>query len=351
MATAFRVLLLIALVGLSAAGVLAWLPLGKEGASWSDLPIILGAAGGALFLGLVWWLAAGRRIGWAAIGWAILLPPLLAHGSTAVFLVLARIEGPRLAQSVRIESIRETAIVWPGFDGPIGIELSLELTHAAGATALILPPEIRMGPDLEIARDLLSASMTGGSGYLKDDYLEQPVGNLTLLKPVLFQRVFETPAPQNPNYRWESSVPFDPLGKTRLTYFLLPGTVDYLPDRSRICLDSQSAGISPCAQEQKPDSGCASPNHVRVTDPVYAEGADLSALWIAAGGHDLVADLSGALAAALRRNSGLQGRPSDWTAIQQRLEPAGLTRAGYALCPPGPDSHTDFRTCYCKAGP
>lgn len=349
MATAFRVLLLVAIIVLSAAGLALWLPLGKEGASWSDLPIILGAAGGALFLGLVWWLAAGRRIGWAAIGWAILLPPLLAHGSTALYLVLARVEGPRLAQSVRIESFREAPIVWPGFDGPIGIELALELAHPAGATALILPPELRMGPELRIARDLLSSSMTGGSGYLKDDYLEKPAGDLTLLKPVLFQRVFETPAPQDPNYRWESAVPFDPSGKTRLTYFLLPGTVDYLPDRNRICLDSQSAGISPCAPEQKPDSGCASPNSVRVTDPVYAEGVDLSALWVAAGSHDMVADLGGTLTAALRQHSNLQGRPADWTAIQQRLEPAGLARAGYALCPPGEDSHTDFRTCYCKA--
>ena len=351
MATAFRAVLLIAIALLSAAGLALWLPLGKEGASWSDLPIILGAAGGALFLGLVWWLAVGRGIGWAAIGWVILLPPLLAHGFTAVSLVIARVEGQSLARSVRLDGYREAPIIWPGFDGPIGIELTLELHHPKGTTAMILPPEIRMGPELRIARDALSASMTGGSGYLKNDYLETPAGNLTLLKPVLFQRVFESPAPQDPNYRWDSSVPFHPSERTRMTYFLLPGTVDYLPERDRICLSGQSFGIPLCAKDQKPESGCASPNYVRVTDPTYTEGADLSALWIAAGAHDLVADLSAVLTAALRQSSGLQAKPVEWTAMQKRLEPEGLARAGYRLCPAGDDSHTSFRTCYCRVGP
>lgn len=351
MATAFRAVLLVAIVCLSVAGLALWLPLGKEGASWTDLPIILGALGAALVLGVVWWFAVGRRIGRALIGWAILLPPLLAHGSTAISLTTARFEGERLAQSVRIESYREMPIVWPGFDGPVGIEMSLELHHPKGTTAMILPPEIRMGPELRIARDALSASMTGGSGYLKNHYLDQPAGDLTLLKPVLFQRVFENPAPQDPNYRWESSVPFDPSESTRLTYFLLPGTVDYLPDRDRICLSGQSFGIPLCAKDQKPESGCASPNYARVTDPVYAEGGDLSALWIAAGAHDLVADLSGVLIAALRQRSSLQAKPVQWTAMQKRLEPEGLARAGYRLCPAGDDSHTSFRTCYCRVGP
>jgi len=348
MATAFRAVLLVAIVCLSALGLVAWLPFAKEGASWTDMPIFAGAVGAAAFLGFVWWLAVGRRIGRALIGWAILLPPLLAHGFVAISLVTARFEGERLANSVRIESYREAPIVWPGFDGPIGLELSLELHHPAGTTAMILPPEIHMGPELDIARDALSASLTGGSGYLENAYLGKPAGDLTLLKPVLFQRVFESPRPGDPNYRWESSVRFDPSDRTSLTYFLLPGTVDYLPDRNRICLNGRSFGIPLCSKEQKPESGCASPNYVRVTDPIYAEGGDLSALWMAAGAHDLIADLSGPLTAALRRNSALQANPPDWTAIQKRLEPAGLARAGYGPCPPGADSHSSFRTCYCR---
>lgn len=348
MATIFRTLLLVAIIGLSALGLAAWVPFGKEGASWTDLPIIAGMAAGALVLGVIWWLAVGRRMRRALIGWVILMPPLLAHGSLAVSLVAARVAGERLASSVSIEIYQETPILWPGFDGPIGLELSLELRHPPGTTAMILPPEIRMGPELTIDRDLLSASLTGGSGYLKNYYLEKPVGDLALLKPVLFQRVFENPGAGDPNRRWDSSVPFDASASTRLTYFLLPGAVDYLPDRSRICLNAQSYGIPPCSPEQKPESGCASPNYTRVTDPAYAVGSDLSALWVAAGAHDMIADLSGALTAALRRSSRLQANPAEWTAMQHRLEPSGLARAGYEFCAAGADSHSAFRTCYCR---
>jgi hypothetical protein len=350
MATVFRALLLVAIACLSALGLLAWLPFGKEGASWTDLPIVGGIAAAAMTLGVVWWFAAGRETkrAWTWIGWIVLLPPLLAHGHLAISLAIARIGGLRLADSVVIESYRETPILWPGFDGPVGVEIALELRHRGGAEAMILPPEIHMGPDLDVDRDRLSASLTNGSGYLNNYFLNKPVGDLALLKTVLFQRVFESPRPGDPNYRWESSVRFDPSGTTRLAYALLPGTIDYLPARDRVCLSSGSYGVPACAAGQGPESGCAAPNDSRADPPAYAEGGDLSALWIAAGAHDLIADLSGPLAAAMRERSRLQANPAEWTAMQRRLEPDGLARAGYALCPAGADSHTRFRTCYCR---
>ena len=78
-------------------------------------------------------------------------------------------------------------------------------------------------------------------------------------------------------------------------------------------------------------------------------GSDLSALWLASGASDLTVDLSAQLTAALRTKSTLQSKPAEWTAMHRRLEPAGLTKAGYELCPPGEESHTRFRTCYCRA--
>lgn len=78
-------------------------------------------------------------------------------------------------------------------------------------------------------------------------------------------------------------------------------------------------------------------------------GNDLTALWMAAGSADMVVvDLGALLTATLRDQGSLQGDPKGWTAIQRRLEPAGLAAAGYRLCPPGEDSHTAFRTCYCR---
>lgn len=348
MTTAFRIAFFVVLLCLSVLGLFLLLPFGKEGASFGDLPIFAGVVGAVLVLAVLWWLAVGRSIGKALIGWAVLALPLLAHGGMAGALLFARFEGARLANETRIESYRESPLAWPGFDGPVGLRIRLELTHPRGVDALILPPEIRMGPELEIPRHRLSASRTSGSGYFKDSYLDRPVGDLALLKTVLFQRVFENPAAEMPFHKWNAAVRFDPSGRTVLTYHLLPGTIDYLPDPNRICLNSRSRGIPVCAGDEKPESGCASPNRRRGTDPVYADGRDLSALWMAAGGYDLVADLSRPLTARLRAQSILQSDPAAWTAMQRRLEPTGLSEAGYRLCAGGAESHTFFRTCYCR---
>jgi len=286
----------------------------------------------------------------ALVGWAILLLPLAAHAWMVASLALARFEGQRLAKSVRIENYREAPIVWPGFDGPIGLQATFELHHPAGTKALILAPEIRMGPTVAIPLDRLNASLTSGSGYLKNTYLDRREGDLTLLKPVLFQRVFENRAARNLNYRWTSSVPFSDSTKTAMTFHLLPGAVDYLPSQSQICLSSRSYGVPACRTGQKPDAGCASHDHVRADEPVYYKGKDLSAIWMAAGGYDMTADLSRPLTAALRAHSRLQGDPAGWQAMQKRLEPAALEKAGYRICPPGRDVHTAFRICYCRPG-
>lgn len=348
MVTFLRAIFLLLIACASALGLFLMLPFAKEGSSWGDLPVFATVVGVALLLGLGWWLAVGRSLPKAAIGWLILSIPMIAHGGTIASLLLARYEGWRLADTVEIGSYQEKPVLWPGFDGPIGLEVSLELHHAAGIDALILPPEVRMGPGLEISQDKLSASQTSGSGYLKNSYLDQPVGDLTLLKTVLFQKVFENPAAENPNYKWLASRRFSQSEVTPLSYVLLPGTVDYLPDQNQICLNSRSYGVALCAKDQKPESGCASPNYSPVTDPIYSLGVDLSALWIAAGAYDMTADLSKKLDAVLRRESRLQGNPAAWTEIQKRLEPEGLAAAGYRLCAKGPDSHTAFRTCYCR---
>ena len=350
MKTVLRILLWLAMLIASGLAVMLLLPFAKEGSSFEDWPVFAGAIALLLVLGFVWWLAVGRSLPKALIGWIVLLPPLVGHGGTLAALVLARFEGERLAGTIRIDTYRETPIVWPGFDGPVGIEVALELRHPESVDALILPPEIRMGPELNIPHDRLTASLTNGSGYFKSYYLDEPVGDLTLLKPVLFQKVFENPAAGDPNYRWTASAPFSSDGTTRLVYDLLPGTVDYLPDRTRICLASHSHGIELCAEDRKPETGCASPNRLRVTEPIYTNGQDLSALWVAAGAYDMTVDLSKQLTAALRQSSTLQSDAAGWQAMQQRLEPQGLVRAGYELCPAGKDSHTSFRVCYCRDG-
>ena len=349
MITVIRTVLFLVILGLAGVGLFMLLPLVKEGSSTDDLSVIAGVMAAAVVLGLIWWLAVGRTLELALLGWGVLALPVAAHGAIAVSLLVAYYQGYRLASSTEIVEYREEPITWPGFDGPVGLTLTLGLSHPSGASAVIQPPEIRMGPKVDIERQHLVASLRSGSGYFKDNFLEEPVGALVLLKPVLFQRVFRNDAARRSLYRWSASADFGAGERTALTYHLLPGTVDYLPERNRICLTNRSYGIPLCEAGQLPQTGCAPPHMGPVSKVTYEMGSDLSALWLASGASDLTVDLSAQLTAALRKRSALQSRPAAWTAMHRRLEPEGLTKAGYELCPPGDESHTRFRTCYCRA--
>jgi hypothetical protein len=345
-----RIVVFIALVAAAGVGFLLLFPGLKEGMSQEELPALIGGIGALLLLGLVWWLVCGRSLKLSILGWLVLALPTALGLSQAGQLIAADIQGRRLAAAVAIEAYQEAPILWPGFDGPVGLTIGFDLVHPTGVTALILPPEIRMAPELDIPRDKLNATQTSGSGYFKDYYLDQSVGDLTLLKAVLFQRLYENDSFERDYEKWVSAYQFTPGSRTHLVFHLLPGTIDYLVSPERLCLSSQSFGLRVCDPAEDPKDGCASANWRRVTQPIYAEGGDLSALWIAVGAADMVVDLGPVLTATMRAESRLEGDPTGWTAMQKRLEPAGLADAGYRLCPPGEDSHTAFRTCYCRAG-
>ena len=349
MITVIRTVLFLVILGLAGFGLFMLLPLVKEGSSMDDLAVIGSVIAAALVLGLIWWLAVGRTLELALLGWGVLALPVAAHGAIAVSLLVAYYQGYRLATATEITDYHEEPIMWPGFDGPVGVTVTLGLAHPSGASAVIQPPEIRMGPKVDIKRQHLVASLRSGSGYFKDNYLEKPVGALVLLKPVLFQRVFRNEAARRSLYRWSASADFAAGERTALTYHLLPGTVDYLPERNRICLTNRSFGIPLCQAGQLPQTGCAPPRMGPVSTVTYEMGKDLSALWLASGASGLTVDLSAQLTSVLRARSSLQSKPAQWTAMHRRLEPAGLMKAGYELCPPGEESHSRFRTCYCRA--
>ncbi|MGI9465203.1 MAG: hypothetical protein ACR2OM_14760 [Aestuariivirgaceae bacterium] len=343
-ATKVRVFLFLAILCASVFGLLLYLPFGKEGAAWNDLPIFIGVSSSALVLAFIWWTAVGFSLRKALIAWPVLFLPFAAHGLTAIGLLYERFVASRLPQQLTVTSYKEEPIIWPGFDGPVGYRVTFDLDHPTGLDRLINPPEIRMGPPVDIPYASLSATQTSGSGYFKDTHLDKKTGNMALLKTVLFQRHFENPAGRYDIDKWSSHVRFNPLGKTRLTYNLLPGIVDYLRSPDHICLNSRTDGLDICPASIKPETGCASPNTTRLNDPVYADGTDLTALWLAPPG----VDMGPALTAALRTTSQLQSRPADWQAMHQRLLPAGLKHAGYRLCEPGTVSHTAFRVCFCR---
>lgn len=353
MKTFGRLLLFVAIVALSALGLLMLLPGMKEGVSWEETPFYVGGALGFPVLGVVWWYACGRSLAKAVPAWIVLALPTLGSAAIAFSLVTAYFEGQRLAGAVDIEGYSETPIRWPGFDGPVGLTVRFDLVHPTGLSALLLPPEVRMGPALDIPRNLLSSTQTGGSGYFKDTYLETPVGDLALLKTVLFQRHYVNDQAEQEYQNWTSALDFDADGRTAITYHLHPGIVDYLVDPARLCLSNLSPGIPRCEKGQDPkERGCRSRNRIDPPAPQYTEGRALTALWMAAGSGDMAADFGPVLTETLRAKSNLQGDPELWTAIQKRLEPDGLRKAGYRLCPPGDNSHTAFRTCFCRdSGP
>ena len=66
---------------------------------------------------------------------------------------MARIGGLWLARSLEITAYRETAIEWPGFDGPVGLKIEIAVQHDFTPDGLVYPPEIRMGPDIEVPLD------------------------------------------------------------------------------------------------------------------------------------------------------------------------------------------------------
>ncbi len=343
--TKWRIVGFVLLIAVAAFALLLSLPFLKEGASWEEIPFYLGVAGACIGAGFVWWLACGfswRRAVW---GWGVLLVPVLAHLTLAGGLIMDRFQGGRDAARTTVAGFVEEPIIWPGFDGPVGVKMTLQLEHPPGMTwRLIDPPEIRMGPVLDIPYAKLSATRTNGSGFFKDRYLKTKTGNLAVLKTVLFQKHFETPSPLSEHMTWNASARFGSDGRTELTYFLLPGIVDYLTGENHICLNNRIESLPRCGDGVAVELGCEAKNTVLLSDPVYADGGDLTALWTAWPGMNLSARLT----EILRKSSVYQNKPADWTALHKRVEPGGLVRAGYSLCEPGEDSHTARRICYCR---
>ena len=344
-----RIILGLAIVAVAAVGVL-WMLMGlKEGSSLEELPFTIAGLLATVGLAVVWWLAVGRSLALAVPMWLVLALPGLLAAQQTLSLGVGLVVGLRLEREAVIESYAEEPILWAGFDGPVGMTVRFDLVHPDGTDGLFLGPEIRMGPALDIPRSALHATLTSGSGYFKDYFLDQTVAELTLLKPVLFQRLYVHPQAEQEYQQWVSSYEFDPGTRTGLAFHLHPGIVEYLDGDAMICLGKQAPGVPHCRDDQEPaTAACLKPGRRTPAEPVDHQGDDLSALWTVAIRPGMTADLSATLTSVLRGRSRLQGDAPAWSAMQRRLEPVGLANAGYRACAPGEDSHTAFRICYCR---
>jgi hypothetical protein len=320
---------------LALAAFVVLLPGLKEGFSIAEVPLYAGGAAGLGALGAAWWFAGGRSLRTAALPLAILALPLVAYLYVIVDTGLAHLESARFARSLAIVGYKEARILWPGFDGPVGLTVTLDVSHGRPPRGALYAPELRMAPDASKGGGLFDR-LTLGGGYFEPGDGAAP---LAVLKEVLFRRPPRTAA--------EVSA-FAPEGRSRVSFELLPGVINMMEGPGRFCLATSVPELPVCAAGQDTASGCVRPDRHRPRPPVYHRGGGLSAVWLFAGRNDSLADLSPQLTETLRRLSQMQGNAAAWTAMQQRLEPAGLARAGYGLCPPGPDSHTAYTVCYCR---
>ncbi len=320
---------------LSLSSIAVLLPGMKEGFSTSEMPLYAGVAAGALVLALLWHRICRARPLWRSLGFTVLALPFIGHGCTFLLLAKAVWDGERFASEAVILDYREVPLLWPGFDGPVGYRLEIALRHPEGTTPLIYPPKV---------------AMTAAEGDELNYWsrLAENGRDLSHLRAVVFQTLFEDPTAEQPYNRWIGPRRAAAKGRSDLTFYLLPDTIEFLPSENQVCLRSSLPGQPICAAGQTREEGCFDPTRGRQRPTTWGEAGALTVIWRAFGSNDMEAQLDDLLAGQLAKSSAMVGDPERWQALHRRMTPQGLARAGYDLCLPGKNSHTRSRICYCR---
>jgi len=143
----FRVVALFGLVALAGTALLLAIVWGKEGFGREDLPR---CAAGLLALavsGIAWWLlcrklaplASGALLG---VGAGVILLPSLIYTALGLRTIVNTVMGDWLSRHAALSGYREAAIVWSGFDGPVGLAVDLDLSIPARLEGNLLPPRL-----------------------------------------------------------------------------------------------------------------------------------------------------------------------------------------------------------------
>jgi hypothetical protein len=292
-----RLSLLLMVVLISAAALFALLPWIKEGYDLTDLPRFIGMAAGLAIVAWLWWRVGrgGARIA----GLAALALPLLVYSNLSFWLGFNYWYGRRLEGQTHIASLQATSIVWPGFEGPVGVRIEMELVHPKGLDVALLPPKIAMTELRELTAQQYFSFLS-------------MVQHSSLVVPLF-------PAGRDaPRDVFRDS-------PTRLVYELYPSAMNQMENPQRVCLWKDFA-------EAKLDSNAA-----------Y-----LAASWyfITKGGASV--DLSRQLSERIRTSDLFRSMTEEeWTAMLRRLEPAGLIRAGYNQCPES-NQQSISQSCFCR---
>jgi hypothetical protein len=301
----WRVLTFLMFLVIAAGSLLALvllLPSLKEGFGIEELPLFAGVTAALLALVVVWWLVQrGTRGALYWTGMAVLAVPLAAYAFLCVRVVANDWRGRRLARTVRVVSLREDEVRWPGLADPIGVRLDLELEHAIGLEGNVFPPKVVMAADPR-------------PDY--DDYFFGPMDRG--VDATLEANVFQPGDPEIPRH-----LLLHP-GRVRLSYELFPSIL-VRRDAGTLCLTDRGRTAG--------GQGLA-----------ISSGGNLGAAWFFAAPGGLIVDMSAPLTNGLRQWSALQAA-RDWRRLMRSLEPATLEAQGLRRCvPPRPGS---FEVCYC----
>jgi hypothetical protein len=296
-----RAVLLVVLVLGALVALLFLLPWLKEGFGIEELPLFAGIAA-ALLVALLGWTALHRRRRGGAFwtGAAFVALPLCLHAALAARVLVNHLRGRALARSVRIVSLAESEIRWPGIPEAVGVRMDLEVEHGIGRAGNLFAPRVIMGADPRPAyRDYFFGGLDPG------------------VDPMLSTPLFEIGGPPRDV--------FARPGRARVSFDLLPSALARR-EGNALCLLSRASG----------------PTGGRTAAP---PGGDLGAAWFFAAGGGVIVDLSGPLTEALRKGSRLQGRPEEWSRLLKRMEPDRLEAAGLRRCAPPRAGYGEV--CYC----
>ena len=282
MAWVGRIAGLLLMAALSAGALLFLLPGLKEGFDASDLPRLGMSAAGLLIVTAIWLRSSGGAFRVAGI--LVIAAPLCAYVFLPAKLLLNVWKGRQLAARTRITAFRATAIEWPGFDGPIGLRLEIDVDRPDGLAGNLFPPKIAAG-DVPL----------NGEGYF--DYGQAHLGEPTF---PLRAAPYTFPA--------------------RLVYNLYPSSVQRVEAMRMLCLAS--------GDRRAPESR-----------------GSVSASWLFAGSSGVRIDLSPHLTGALRDHTSQVPDAASLAAMFRRTSPSALAASGYASCPPPAASVGE--SCYC----
>ena len=292
-----RIALVLATLLLAAAALVFLLPSLKEGYGIEELPLFLGITAPLALLALLWLRAKPGTLRATAL--AAIALPLLAYTLLDAKIAFNVGYGWHLARQTKITSFQSTPILWPGFDGPVGLHVELDLAHPSISEGNLFTPKL---------------AMTSKRSSTAREYF-------TLLSE--YRRVVLMP----PIYPFVEATPrnvFQHARAVHLSYDLYPSTVCRL-DSSRML----------CFSKSRPER------------PVYADGEQLVASWFFVSSRGAYGDISEALSERVRSSGLFSQGTKEWLELVKRTEPAALTRVGYQVCADSikKDSSQD---CYCR---